>query len=665
MSISENYEVSINAQRQDTSRKAWKAFLNGQPIDASFGISSEVYEGWIRSTKLGVDPHNKCVSRVISPEELKILKDENSLFLDISRPALENLIDFVYDSGFIAAISDKEGIILEVFGDNSIVESIKEGNWVPGADWSETSIGNNCIGTSLYLKKPVIIMGYEHFCRCCHRWSSAAALVLDSDHNTIGSLSLCGRFEKIHPHTLGMIIAAAHDIEMQLSLRKAMEENVIAFENQKILVNTISDGVLGIDSTGIISFCNNRAYDILKIKEGRLIGSNINQIMEQRSAIEILNSVNAISEEVIFNIDGQFTKCVYSSQKVINNEEFNGSVILIKNYDVAVKIAQKLIGTTPGWTFSKMQGNNNQHVQMVNVAKIASKTDKSILILGESGTGKDVFAQSIHNESKRSHGPYVAINCGAIPRDLIASELFGYSDGAFTGAKKGGNKGKFEIAQGGTIFLDEIGEMPLEQQVVLLRIIEDSSLSRIGSSIAIPLNIRIIAATSKDIIEEVKAKRFRQDLFYRLNVFTIKTIPLRDRKDDIEELSNLFLERSSIKSKIPFHKISSEVLSLFMDYDWPGNIRELQNVLERSSALSMDDGILPEMIKLKNDYSTSSVMDEPLMLTLHKNFTGGYELNMLKSELERFNWNITKVCESLHISRPTLYRWIKKYNISK
>src|SRR5665647_1729991 len=224
MSISEDYEVSFNTQRQDTYRKAWKALLSGQPIDASFGITSEVNEGWIRSIKLGVDPNNKYVSRVKSPDELRILKDENKLFLDISRPALENLIDFVYDSGFIVAISDKDGIILEVFGDTSIVESTKEGNWVPGSDWSEASIGNNGVGTSLYLKKPIIIMGYEHFCRCCHHWSSATALVLDSDHNTIGSLSLCGRFEKIHPHTLGMIIAAAHDIEMQLSLRKAMEE---------------------------------------------------------------------------------------------------------------------------------------------------------------------------------------------------------------------------------------------------------------------------------------------------------------------------------------------------------------------------------------------------------------------------------------------------------
>ena len=259
------YEVSINKKRQDIHRKAWKAFMDGQSVDTSVGITSEIYEGWIRSQTLGIEPNKKSVSRVLSNEELTKLKAENSFFLEICRPALENLISIVYDSGFIATISDKNGILMEVFGDNTIVESTKEGNWVPGADWSESSIGNNSIGSSLVLQKPISIMGYEHYCRCCHHWSSASALIFDSNHQIIGTIALCGRFEKIHPHTLGMIVAAAHDIEMQLSIRKVMHEREIAFENQRVLINAISDGVLGIDSTGIITFSNHKTDEILKV----------------------------------------------------------------------------------------------------------------------------------------------------------------------------------------------------------------------------------------------------------------------------------------------------------------------------------------------------------------------------------------------------------------
>jgi transcriptional regulator with PAS, ATPase and Fis domain len=659
-----SYEININHEMQNANRTAWKAMVSGTPLDPGcLGITLDVLEGWKRSQQLGIDPNVRLVKKVLSYSELEKIRLENKLLIDVSRLVLENLLSFIYGSGFNVAVSNKNGILLEVFGDTSSVELAKEGKWSPGADWSEASIGNNGIGTALYLKKPILIIGYEHYSRCCHHWASAVAPVFDTEHNTIGSVALCGRYEKIHPHTLGMIVAAAHDIEMQLTLMDNMQKIEIASEYQNILVNAISDGVIGMDVQGIITFCNHKAIEILKININDLIGANINSLTGYKDAQILKDSIKGVvDKEIIFNARDSFIKCICNSKSIVNQDSFNGTVLMIKDYDCAVSSAKKLVDRKPQWNFNTMIGTNKQYVDMVDLARTAAKTDRNVLILGESGTGKDILAQSIHNESERNKAPYVAINCGAIPKDLIASELFGYTDGAFTGAKKGGSKGKFENANGGTIFLDEIGEMPLDQQIVLLRVLEESSFSRIGSSEKIPLDVRVIAATNKEIITEIRMGRFRQDLYYRLNVFTIHTIPLRERKDDLEMLANAYLQRVSSNFNIPFKKLGKNVLSVLLNYDWPGNVRELQNVLDRALAFSADGFITPDKIYLEIHSQISSAPQQTELFSI--DFTQEYKINSLKIELAKNNWNITATCKSLNISRPTLYRWLKKYNLN-
>jgi transcriptional regulator with PAS, ATPase and Fis domain len=214
---------------------------------------------------------------------------------------------------------------------------------------------------------------------------------------------------------------------------------------------------------------------------------------------------------------------------------------------------------------------------------MAALTNSNVLITGESGTGKELMAQSIHNASDRSHMPFVAINCGALPRGLVESELFGYEGGSFTGSKKTGNPGKFELADGGTIFLDEIGDMPLDVQVALLRVIQEKEVCRIGGSKPKRIDIRIIAATNKNLAEEVQNKTFRQDLYYRLNVLVINMPSLRKRKEDLEPLINSILERIKSRTNKPYLAIEVQAMNLLKSYDWPGNIRELENILERAA----------------------------------------------------------------------------------
>ena len=215
------------------------------------------------------------------------------------------------------------------------------------------------------------------------------------------------------------------------------------------------------------------------------------------------------------------------------------------------------------------------------MAKKAATTDSNVLILGDSGTGKELFAQSIHQASKFSNGPFVPINCGALPKGLIESELFGYERGAFTGASKEGKPGKFELANGGTIFFDEIGDMALDLQVVLLRALELKQITRIGAKYPMDINVRVIAATNRDITEDIKHKTFREDLYYRLNVFTVNIPPLYARDDDVTLLTKYFLQQYNFRKNTNL-KISPEVFSAIKKYKWPGNVRELENVLERT-----------------------------------------------------------------------------------
>jgi transcriptional regulator with PAS, ATPase and Fis domain len=350
---------------------------------------------------------------------------------------------------------------------------------------------------------------------------------------------------------------------------------------------------------------------------------------------------------------------------MINNHS-NGLVIVINEIARAKKLVNKLLTQNARFTFYDIIGKNSRFCMTLKIAKTVATRESNILLLGESGTGKDVFAQAIHNASPRRLGPFVAINCGAIPKELIGSELFGYSEGAFTGASKGGKMGKFELADGGTLFLDEIGEMPLEQQKALLRVLDERWVSRIGGQDVIPVDVRIIAATNKDLEQEVKKSTFRQDLFYRLNVFAIKMVPLRERKDDIKLLANSFMEK--FDTRWSHIEVPENVWQLLHNYDWPGNVRELQNILERALVLSDGHRLTLDLINLPQDSkppynSKHNFLDNkqnPIINNLQH-----YEAEMLRDILQRNNWNISKTSIELGVSRTTLYRKIGVYDLRK
>lgn len=312
------------------------------------------------------------------------------------------------------------------------------------------------------------------------------------------------------------------------------------------------------------------------------------------------------------------------------------------------------------YTFDDILTQNPKMKGLKIYAESVARGNVSILLEGESGTGKELFAQAIHNASNRSNGPFVAINCGVIPAELIGSELFGYVDGAFTGASKGGKPGKFEMASGGTLFLDEMGDMPLAQQVALLRVLETKTVTRIGGDREIPIDVRIICATNHDLRKEVAEGRFRMDLYYRLNVINLKIPPLRERKEDIFLIIGLFIKRHGKDKFNPKLVFTDEQLIALYEYDWPGNIRELQNVVER--LIYVPDDTKSEMFEsLFSDFG-SPILDLPKQAP-KENVPVGEEADILKRMMEEYEGNVSLVSRKLGISRTTLYKKLKQYGL--
>lgn len=301
-----------------------------------------------------------------------------------------------------------------------------------------------------------------------------------------------------------------------------------------------------------------------------------------------------------------------------------------------------------------------QNVKMMSSK--AAKTDSNVLIIGESGTGKELFAHAIHNDSKRFDGPFVKINCAAIPKDLLESELFGYEEGAFTGAKKHGKVGKFELANGGTIFLDEIGDMPLDMQVKILRVLQEKEIERIGGNRTIPIDTRIIAATNRDLKERIKEGEFREDLYYRLNVINIEVPPLRRRKEDIELITLKLMEKLSNNLGRYVSNITVEALESLKSYNWPGNIRELENVIER--AINMTDTDTIELQHLPGFMIAEPIdelKDTPLVSL--RSAVEEIEKSTIANCLKAVGYNKLKAAKILGISRTSLYEKIEKYQI--
>lgn len=418
------------------------------------------------------------------------------------------------------------------------------------------------------------------------------------------------------------------------------------------IIKNIIDAIIISDDDGNIKFFNDELLNLFGFSKEKLNSKKVYDIFEGfYSFRDLLNKKENIErEEVLINADKNKIHFMVSIYK-LDNKDF-----LFKFEDIKKKrkLNKKIKENKAIYTFDKIIGNNKRFKCQIEFAKKISDSKSTILITGETGTGKEVFAQSIHNMSDRKNKPFIAINSAAIPDNLIESELFGYVEGAFTGAKKTGQIGKFKSADKGTIFLDEIGEMPFNLQTRLLRVIEEGIVTRIGSIDQEYVDVRIIAASNKDLKKEVEKGNFRKDLFYRLNVLPLSILPLRESKDDIPILIDYFMDKISRRLNKKKVKITKFQMDYLINYNWPGNIRELENFVE----------LIINLEYIPNKHFENKVEKTKKNFVIEKNLTlQELEKNYITDMLRKNDNNITKVAKILGIGRNTLHRKINKYEL--
>jgi len=648
-------------------KKAWKKFITTGEIDTSV-IRPIIADSWKRCKLAGVDPYSKRPTGTLNNKEIKDLLERNRHLIEVSWPILKMIGEMIRGSGFRVDLVDKDGYFLKILSDMEILEESRKLGSVIGANRSELVAGTNGIGIALSAGKSIQILGPEHYNIYHHNWTCSAAPIYDPSGNIAGVVNMSGNYRLLHKHTLGMVVSIANAIESTLKTEKKVLELSINNKFLNTVIESISDGLIVINKKGKITHLNSIAGKILGKEYHEAIGKPIDKLI--RTSFSLLNILNNrkgyLEKEIIVTpLCGKENSQYLLTEKLVEDSEGEpqGVTALFKEMKKVHRLVGGIIGANPRLNFSNIIGSNEKLKRAVNLAKVASISSCKILIQGESGTGKDIFAQAIHNNSSRRDKPFIAINCAAIPRDLVESELFGYDEGAFTGAKRGGRPGKFEIAEGGTLFLDEIESMPLESQPKLLRVIESNQLMRVGGNKIIPIDVRIISSTNQDLLLAAKEGNFREDLYYRLNTVTVDIAPLRDRKDDIPILVKYICSKIGRKLNKDNIEVDKKALKFLCDYNWPGNIRELENVIESAMLLSKNNKItieaIPENIKLfksnklyiKDDIGVNSLTD--------------IEKEAIFKVLKEVKGNISKASRALGIDRSTLYRKIKKFKISK
>lgn len=642
------------AKLQDT----WEQFIVGKHRNPE--IRPLMLESWQRCLTQGVHPIQGKAPIILPQLEVEKHLYDNPLY-PLLNSLLAKLKDVAIDSGHMIVFCNSTGDIIYLDGDVSIRTKAEEMNFVPGASWLEQHVGTNAIGTALITGKPLQVFAGEHFCQDVHKWACSAAPIRDpATQKIIGVIDLTGSWSGIHPHSLSSVVSTAHSIEERLY-------HQLKSEHFKMLHYFVEESTR---KPNIPIASLDRGGTVIKASS----------ILYQEGWIDNNNRLKGFPD-ICFP---QTTKQAWESQGRNGTWYFEmvpyyhesqpiGAIVQVAPPNMTVRASMSIQTNSKQTTkhsFATMIGNSPKFHSVMEEARLAASTDLPVLIEGESGTGKELLAQSIHAASSRASGPFVAVNCGAIPKELAASELFGYEEGAFTGSAKGGRAGKFQQAHGGTIFLDEIGEMPLDLQTYLLRVLEEGEVVRVGGRKPIRLNVRVIAATNQDLLSSIENGKFRRDLYYRLNILSLEVPSLRERTTDIGLLLDHHLQHARRDVGRSPLTVDPEAMKILERYQWPGNVRELRNFAYRMAAKVVGDkvtvkdlppGILENALRktvIKEMQSgTIAVVQHP---PIEKSSLKDHELQMILTVLKELNGNVTETAKRLGIHRSTIYRKLGK-----
>ncbi|PGN49080.1 sigma-54-dependent Fis family transcriptional regulator [Bacillus cereus] len=606
----------------------WKKFVDEGVLDSN-RINERISESWYRCKQANVNPHMNKGQKILSSDIFQDQKKKSEIFLDIAIPQIQNMRKTIDELQMMALLIDPDGYVLSLSGNQQTLKRAKHINFIEGVKWTEAAVGTNAIGTALEIEEAIMISGTEHYSVASHSWSCAASPIHNDDGKLIGVLDFSCPIEFSHPYMLGMVTSIAHAIERECSIR--------VHQNELHLIHRFLDVI---DSDEQVVICNHR--DVI-VSASKRVRERVCNWSRMKLEDLIHNGLKSKLEVPVYSNDRMIGKCIYLKE----NKQAN----LFSNFPFI-----------NGITFPGVIGTSSVFQHTLEEIKLVSPTDASVYVCGETGVGKEYVARAIHENSPRKNGPFIAVNCGSLPKELMGSELFGYAEGAFTGARRQGYKGKFEQADGGTIFLDEIGEVPPEMQVALLRVLQERTVTPIGSSKEVPVNIRIITATHKDLLRLVEEGKFRQDLYYRLHVYPLYVPSLIERKEDIPYFIQHFCERKDWNVVFP-----KSIGNQFSQHTWPGNIRELLNVLERIYILSQGREICEKQISfllqtmMGNQHQLELQAENKTEHTL--NFREKIQRDSMIEALEKTNGNVSLATKLLDVPRSTFYKRMQKFRL--
>ena len=615
-----------------------------------------------RSRTYGIDPNlNKAPEGPrLTAEALEKRIQASQPFFDLVTAQMATLYKLLKGTGFCMAVSDHEGYILFTLGDTELIAQYESRNCVPGFRWTERDLGTCAIGVVIETLIPIQVSGKEMYSKSAHHITNSAAPVFDPQNRLLGVIALSGHVSQVHTHTLGMVIQAAETIRSQIAELEKGQELALQNKYMTALVESDNRGVIALDKEGRVIQLNHAAQLMLGAL-GAEDPEEIAQLLNDNTDLmDHLKTGRAFWEKEITYTWNRKSQILISSLDPIGSTDSQegslaGGLLLIMGKKRILKLVNNMVGSQAHFTFDSIIGKSPEMREVKKLARVASRGTASVLLHGATGTGKELFAQAIHNAGPRKDKPFVVINCGAIPRELLESELFGYMEGAFTGAQKGGRPGKFELADGGTLFLDEIGDMPMDMQVKILRALQSGEIYRVGGSYPIMVDLRIIAATNVDLERAIIRGNFRQDLFYRISTFRIDIPALDQRQGDVSELAHAFLNRIRRHVNKPGLTFSQAALDEISKRAWPGNIRQLENMVERAVNIAVGNEIqVPDL-----GLGDTEELPLPGRETLLKNM----EKQMIVHLMEKHQNNVSKVSRLLGISRPTLYRKLDRHGL--
>ena len=665
MHIAPEEPQALSIESHGQIAEAWERFTSSGDVEPST-IRHVIRQSWLKSRKLGIDHEIERAPTVITAEEIESrLRTEDLTQAGLA--ALSKLKDLLHDTQHVVALADHNGHILYSIGHDQIRDKLENINFMPGGAWAESIVGPNGVGTPLELGRPELVMGHEHYCQGWKPWVCYGAPIYDLNGKSIkGAIDITGPVEKISKQTMALAISVAQSVQSGLMVIQYRRRDNLREESQQYLSRWANDGIIILDEHSCIVECNSKALRLLNLENFDLNNHSIMSLIPNIGGTVNECFQNMFSAEVEVLSNGKFqntNRMQIKIKPVIQDGVCIGTCLILA--DPSVKAAKNLKRSTSTkhlaakYSFEDIRGNSNQIKQVIKLAHACAndRLQNSVLLIGDTGTGKELVAHSIHSASPRAHAPFIAVNCAAIPAELIESELFGYVNGAFTGARKGGMKGKFEAAHTGTLFLDEINSMNVDLQAKLLRVLDSMEVNRVGASEPMQVDVRVIAAANRNINNEVDSGKFRSDLFHRISVLEIPLPSLSERGKDIIELAEAFIYQECEAAERDILTLSKSVEKVLLEYAWPGNVRELYNVCMRWVITVQGDEVslkdVPDRLFKQSAISNKAVTQSNNLHEL------GDEI--IKQTLEQTNHNISKAARLLGIDRSTIYRRSRKW----